>query len=116
MWRQHLLDAWNRTVRGKPAFFRQDCGENGVELGRTSILLTGMKYLIAIALVAVGVYVIYLGNRRADSVAGIAERTGNDIANAFDGKTRQAQHMYYYIGGGALILTGAFVAWRKSPL
>jgi hypothetical protein len=73
-----------------------------------------MKYLIAFILIAVGGYLIYLGYRRAESVAGIAERTGKDIANAFDGKTRQPGHLYYYAGGGALILAGAFVAVRRS--
>jgi LPXTG-motif cell wall-anchored protein len=74
-----------------------------------------MKYVIGAVLIAVGGYLIYLGNRRADSIAGIAEKTGKDIANAFDGKTRTGQSTYYYIGGGVLIAAGAFVALKKKP-
>ncbi len=73
-----------------------------------------MKYLMAFGLIAAGGYLLYVGHRRAESVAGIAERTGKDIANAFDGKTRQPEHLYYYAGGGALIVAGAFVALRRS--
>lgn len=75
-----------------------------------------MKYVIAVLLVAIGGYLVYLGNRRADSVAGIAEKAGKDIANAFDGKARQGEHVYYYVGGGVLIVAGIFTALRKKAL
>ncbi|HET7537546.1 MAG TPA: DUF3185 family protein [Candidatus Didemnitutus sp.] len=71
---------------------------------------------MAAVLIAVGVYLIYLGHRRAESVTGIAEEVGKGIANAWDGKSRQGQHVYYYVGGGALIVAGAFMALSKKPL
>jgi LPXTG-motif cell wall-anchored protein len=79
-------------------------------------MLGGMKYLIAAILIAAGAYLIDYGHRRADSIAGIAEKTGKDIANAFDGRTRQPDHLYYYVGGGALIAGGAWVALRKRKV
>ena len=73
-----------------------------------------MRYIIAVVIIAVGAGLIYHGHRRAGSIAGFAEKTGKDIANAFDGRTRQPDHVYYYVGGGALIAAGAWVALRKS--
>lgn len=87
-----------------------------MEVGRERVYSFGMKYVLAALLVAIGGYLIYLGNRRADSVAGIAEKAGKDIANAFDGKSRQGEHVYYYVGGGAMIVAGVFTALRKKPL
>ena len=75
-----------------------------------------MKYLVAAILIAAGAYLISYGHRRADSIAGIAEKTGKDIANAFDGRTRQPDHLYYYVGGGVLIVAGAWVALRKGRI
>ncbi len=86
-----------------------------MEIARSTALLAAMKHLLAIVLIVIGGYLIYLGHRRAESVAGIAEKAGKDIANAFDGKTREGQHVYYYVGGGLLILAGAVVALKKKP-
>jgi hypothetical protein len=72
-----------------------------------------MKYIIAAVLIVVGAGLIYHGHRRSDSIRGFAERTGKDIANAFDGRTRQAEYLYYYAGGGVLIAAGVWVALRK---
>lgn len=72
-----------------------------------------MKYIIAAILLVVGAALIYHGHRRSGSIRGLAERTGKDIANAFDGRTRQPDYLYYYAGGGALIAAGAWVALRK---
>jgi hypothetical protein len=79
-------------------------------------MLGAMKYLIALALIAAGSYLIYYGHRRADSMAGLAERTGKDIANAFDGQTRTPKYVHYYVGGGALIAAGAVVALYKKKV
>lgn len=76
-------------------------------------MLNNMKYIIAIVLIAVGAGLIYHGHRRADSIVGLAEKTGKDIANAFDGRTRKPNYISYYIGGGALIAAGAWIALRK---
>jgi len=73
-----------------------------------------MKYIIATVLIAAGAVLIYHGHRRGDSIAGLAEKTGKDIANAFDGRNRQPDHVYYYVGGGVLIVAGAWFALRGS--
>lgn len=72
-----------------------------------------MKYLIAAMLITVGTYLIYCGHRRAGSLAGVAEKTGKDIADVFDGRIRHPNYVGYYIAGGVLVLAGACVALRK---
>jgi hypothetical protein len=78
-------------------------------LGR---MLGAMKLLVAVILIAAGAYLIYCGHRRADSIAGIAEKTGKDIADVFDGGIRRPNYIAYYAGGGALMVCGALVALR----
>jgi len=72
------------------------------------------KIVLSLLLIIGGIVVIVFGTRREDSVAGVAESVGTDIANAVDGKARQPDHVWYYVGGGALILGGIVVATRKS--
>jgi hypothetical protein len=76
-------------------------------------MLGNMKPIIAAVLIIVGAGLIYQGHRRDGSIRGLAERTGKDIANAFDGRTRQPDYLYYYTGGGVLIVAGAWVALRR---
>jgi len=45
-------------------------------------MLGRMKYVIAAILIAAGACLIYGGHRRSGSIAGIAERTSKDIADA----------------------------------
>jgi len=73
-----------------------------------------MKYVIAALLIIAGAYLIYCGHRRAGSIEGIAERTGKDIANAFDGRIRHPHYIVYYTGGGGLIAVGVWVVLRKQ--
>jgi hypothetical protein len=72
------------------------------------------KLVVALVLIVVGVIVIGIGQRRSDSVAGISESVGSKIANAWDGKGRQPDHVWYYVGGGVLILAGIAVGLRKN--
>ena len=72
------------------------------------------KLVVALVLIVVGVIVIGIGQRRSDSVAGISESVGSKIANAWDGKGRQPDHVWYYVGGGVLILAGIAVVLRKN--
>jgi len=69
--------------------------------------------VIALCLIISGILIIVQGTRREDSVVGVADSVGTEVANAWDGKTRQPEHVWYYIGGGVLILTGLVTAVRK---
>lgn len=73
------------------------------------------KFFAPLLLIILGVVVIVIGQRRADSVAGVSETVGTKIANALDGDVRQPDHIWYYVGGGALIVAGLAVGLRKSP-
>jgi hypothetical protein len=72
------------------------------------------KLIIALVLIGLGVALIVAGSRRADSVEGLSDEIGAKIANKWDGKARQPEHVWYYAGGGVLILAGAVVALRKG--
>lgn len=77
-------------------------------------MLSGMKHLIAAVLIVAGAWLIYSGHRRANSIAGIAEKTGKDIADVFDSRIRHPDYAAYYAGGAVLIVAGALIALRKS--
>jgi len=96
---------WERPLTGRVNWLAAAAG---------SEMLAGMKYLVAALLIAAGAYLIYCGHRRADSVAGVVEKTRKDIADAFDGRIRHPNYIVYYTGGGVLIAAGAWVAVRKA--
>lgn len=72
------------------------------------------KILLSLILIAAGVTVIVLGHRREDSVEGVADSVGTSVANTWDGKARQPEHVWYYVGGGVLIAAGVVSALRKG--
>jgi hypothetical protein len=72
------------------------------------------KLILPLLLIACGIFIIIQGTRREDSVVGVSEAIGTSVANAWDGKARQPDHIWYYVGGGALILAGAGLALRKT--
>lgn len=72
------------------------------------------KIVLSLLLLIGGVVVIVMGTRREDSVVGVSDSVGASVANAFDGKARQPEHVWYYVGGAALIVAGLVVATRKS--
>jgi len=72
------------------------------------------RLALSILCLILGITLIILGNRREDSVAGVSDAVGTSIANTWDGKARQPKHVWYYVGGGALILTGVLMALKKS--
>jgi len=67
----------------------------------------------AILALLLGVLVIILGVRRSESATGIADAVGTKVANAWDGKARLPGHVWYYVGGGTLILVGVLLALRR---
>jgi hypothetical protein len=71
------------------------------------------KLALSLLCFILGITLIILGSRREDSVAGVSDAVGTSIANTWDGKARQPKHIWYYVGGGALILTGVLMALRK---
>jgi hypothetical protein len=73
------------------------------------------KLIVTLILVGGGITLIVFGMRRADSVTGIADEVGAKLANTWDGKARQPEHIWYYVGGGVLILGGVVTALRKGP-
>ena len=71
------------------------------------------KFILPLVLIVLGILLISSGRKRADSVEGVSNSVTAKIANAWDGKDRQPEHIWYYVGGGALILTGLAVAVKK---
>ncbi len=67
----------------------------------------------AILALMLGVFVIAVGIRRSDSATGVADTVGTKVANAWDGKARLPEHVWYYVGGGTLILVGVLLALRQ---
>jgi len=72
------------------------------------------KLILSLILIGGGVALMVFGARRADSVKGMADEVGAKLANTWDGKARQPEHIWYYVGGGALVLAGVVTALRKS--
>ncbi len=73
------------------------------------------RLILPLILIGGGIALIVFGTRRADSVTGMADEVGTKLANKWDGQVRQPEHVWYYVGGGALILAGIVIALRKSP-
>jgi hypothetical protein len=72
------------------------------------------KLILSLLLIGGGIALIVFGSRRADSVTGMADKVGARLANTWDGKARQPEHVWYYVGGGVLVLVGAATALRKN--
>ncbi|HEY5550994.1 MAG TPA: DUF3185 family protein [Opitutaceae bacterium] len=73
-----------------------------------------MKKILGIVLVLVGGWLVYTGYHRAESIAGKTESGLVDLKNEIDGKTRVADHVWYYVGGAVLIIGGGWLVIRKS--
>ncbi len=65
-----------------------------------------MKKLIAILLIAAGSIVAWEGYKRNEALKGQISSSVDKLASNFDGKTRMPEYIWYYVGGGALLLTG----------
>jgi hypothetical protein len=70
--------------------------------------------IVGIILILVGGYLCYVGNEHRNSLAGGLASASGKVANKFDGEARVADHVWYFVGGGALILIGAASLTRRS--
>jgi hypothetical protein len=72
-----------------------------------------MKTIFALLLIGLGAWTIWMGHSRSESVEGVADEVGTSIANTWDGKARQPDHIWYYVGGGVLAVAGAVMLLGK---
>jgi hypothetical protein len=72
-----------------------------------------MKILGLIILI-LGAVLLFQGISRKDSLVGHTATAATDVANSLDGGSRTPLHVTYIVGGGVLIVVGAFFAFRKS--
>lgn len=73
-----------------------------------------MNKVIGLVLIIVGIYVCYLGNSRRNSVAGSVDTATAKVANAVAGDGHTTDATWYFVGGGVLIVAGAFSLMRSS--
>lgn len=73
-----------------------------------------MNKIIALVLIIAGIYVCYLGNSRRNSVAGSVANASATVANKIDGDVHVTDATWYFVGGGLLIVAGAFSLTRRS--
>jgi hypothetical protein len=65
------------------------------------------KLFSAVALAA-GIWLIYLGYERQQSIEGKAASTFQSIGQKIDGADHTPMHVQYYVAGAVLVLVGAF--------
>lgn len=73
-----------------------------------------MNKIIALVLIIGGIYVCYLGNARRNSIAGSVANASATVANKIDGEPHVTDSTWYFVGGGILIVAGAFSLTRRS--
>jgi hypothetical protein len=73
-----------------------------------------MKKILSLILILLGGWLVYVGYNRGESLAGKTKSGIAELKNEIDGKMRVPDHVWYYVGGGALIVAGAVVAARRS--
>ena len=72
------------------------------------------KKIIGLILIIVGIYVCYLGNSRRNSMAGGIDTASATVANKVSGEGHVTDATWYFVGGGVLIVVGAFSLMRPS--
>jgi hypothetical protein len=70
--------------------------------------------IIGLVLIIIGAYVCYQGSQRRDSLAGNLDTASAKIANQVSGDGHVPDHTWYFVGGGVLIVVGAFCLLRPS--
>jgi len=107
----------SRLLIGKfPGKERRNGKEAGRSIGPASQLpgLAFMNKLIGIVLIILGCLLFVQGLNRKDSLVGKASDAGTSIANSVDGGSRTPKHVMYMVGGGALVVIGAALAFKSS--
>ncbi|HEY0944097.1 MAG TPA: DUF3185 family protein [Opitutaceae bacterium] len=62
--------------------------------------------IIALIAIAIGGWLLYTGYQRQDSLAGKAESAMSDVGREVTGESRMPDHVWYYLGGGVLVVAG----------
>ena len=75
-----------------------------------------MNKIIGIIILLVGVFLLYKGFARQDSLAGKMDAAGTEVANTVDGGSRVTNHTLYLVGGGVLVVVGAAVALKRRRI
>lgn len=73
-----------------------------------------MIRILGVVIIFIGGWLVYTGHRRAESLAGKTQTGLVQLKNEIDGKTRVADHYWYYAGGAILILGGGWLVVRKD--
>jgi hypothetical protein len=74
-----------------------------------------MKNVIAIILIALGIFLFVQGLNRKDSLAGETASVSTEVANKVDGGVRTPKHVVYMVGGGVLAIIGLVTLMRRGP-
>jgi hypothetical protein len=70
--------------------------------------------ILGLVILVLGAVLLFQGISRKDSFVGHVATASTDVANSVDGGSRTPLHVTYMVGGGALILVGAFLSFRPS--
>ena len=73
-----------------------------------------MKKVIGLVLIIAGIYLCYIGNSRRNSVAGDIDTASAKVANKVSGEGHVTDATWYFVGGGVLVVVGAFSLMRPS--
>jgi hypothetical protein len=72
-----------------------------------------MIRILGVVLVIVGAWLLYTGYSRGRSLAGKTRSNIAQLKNEIDGKARVPDHVWYYVGGGLVVLVGGALVIRK---
>ena len=65
-----------------------------------------MRKLLSTAALVAGIWLIYMGHERQESLAGKAAGSISTLGHEIDGRTHLTEHAKYYIAGSVLLLGG----------
>jgi hypothetical protein len=66
-----------------------------------------MRKLLSLAALAAGIWLVYMGHERQESLAGRADSSLSRLGERLDGSGHAPTHVKYYVGGFLLIAGGA---------
>jgi hypothetical protein len=67
-----------------------------------------MKKLLSAAALAAGIWLLYIGHERQQSLAGRADSTLSSLGQRIDGAGHTPTHVMYYAAGAVFVVAGAF--------